>query len=425
MNGRGVLSGAVWLAGALWLMAGAAGAGEAAEGDVVQFAARGGEAKTQQGTILKDQYNGITINVGGAQFVVKRHEVIGVPIYREMDADDLKTALGQYQDGAYDEALENFQKLLRTTNSTSEERKILAQQHLVYFLGMCYLKQGDYEKAKTYLESLIAKKPNTFWYFDAMLAQARCLEATSKDNRAVMDRYRFLMGDFKKKADEEKELKSAERAMLMAEFGYLRPQIKEETKKSGNEDKVRGLEGKLDELLKKGKSLLTAEDKSEAVSYQAAIYRYMKKYSELVEILNSAVRDAQMANDRDSLRGMYLERGDAYFGMMQAAKGKEQQELGRRALFDYLRAELVYKLEPDDSARANFGIGSCFFLLRGKDWEEQAMKHLSRAAGRGPFQDKAKQLIEQVKSAKAAADKAAAEKAAAEKKPEEKPKPKP
>ena len=121
------------------------------------------------------------------------------------------------------------------------------------------------------------------------------------------------------------------------------------------------------------------------VQVDACALKYLAKkspdnYAKLVDKLKQPLRDAQVANDKEALAWMYLDRADSYFGMMeQAADGEKKKEYGEDALMDYLRVTMIYNLAPVDLARAYYRSGVVLEQLKLADWESRALQAYRRA----------------------------------------------
>jgi len=72
----------------------------------------------------------------------------------------------------------------------------------------------------------------------------------------------------------------------------------------------------------------------------------------------------------------------------------------RRKLLDYLRAELNYELQPEQSAVANKCIGELLLQFRGPDWKTHAIDHLNKAKGlgQGKVSTEADEVLKQVRA---------------------------
>jgi len=175
-------------------------------------------------------------------------------------------------------------------------------------------------------------------------------------------------------------------------------------KKSGAKGKVQDLETKLAQLVKNEDFTkhATSQDKANITRLKAMIFKYLGQFdpsrlTELVDVLNKAIRDAVKQADRGALAGMYLDRGDAYFALMGKAKDSKRADFRKRALLDYLHTSLApYKLPGTRSSEVNYRLGVIFSEEKTEGWQYRALRHLQRVK-KSKYSDKAKELMVKVR----------------------------
>jgi len=357
---------------------------------------------TLKGKVTDDLLYGVKVMVGEAEKKIPRGALYGV-YYEEANIELQRKAEAAYAAGDYREAEKIFGQVAKAAEGMAPDRKALLMQHVYYYAGMCNLKMGKYEQAESMLRNALSKKDSS-WYFEAELARAECKEA-QRDFAGAADAYALLAKNEFTKHEASPAAKVVPKYLYIANQAAVRCGLKDTTRNPGNESKVNDLLQRQEDLIK-GNAAVVEESPdlmAEALANKARGFKYLKKYKELIDILDRPVRAAQDKNNRTALAGLYLDRADAYYGMMEQAKGEEQKSLREIARFEYLRVVLGYELGGEDDAKAAYRLGKLFADIRDKDWQVRATRFLRKASSDkngGQFARDAGDLLKTVQEAK-------------------------
>ncbi len=356
---------------------------------------KGGEHRdTLRGQIIQDDYTGVTVSAGpGVKTKKPRNQIVQV-IYAKADNRSFDKALESYRAGDYEGALRLLEGAWQGIPRMPAGQRPLFSQYIRFYRGMCRYRMGmdadsererkqELKQAREEFTKLIATVPDTAFYFEAKLTDAKCLEAFSPSQAA--DRYGFLLKDFSEKI-QKAGIPWAEKYKFPAIMGGIRLKMEDLVSRRGNDDKVEALLGELRRLLEGGLYRKYGDTSTDAAAtkIEALALTYLSKYKELIGILDAQIRSSQMNDDASSLGSLYLRRGGCYYRLAKeeeaAAKQKELQE---RALMDNLRADLVFALPRAEKAQANLRVAELFAQLRSKGWKTRAKKHLKEAKANG------------------------------------------
>ncbi len=350
---------------------------------------------TSQVTITDDVLELVQFKKGDQERKLPRSAIYGT-YYEGSDIQAHRDAEAAYLNGDYSAAEKGFSKVAKSADGMPAERKAMLMQHIYYYAGMCHMKMGHYDQAESMFQKVLDKK-NTAWYFQAELGRAECKEGlrTFSDAEAAFDllaRNEFIN-------------KGAPVYVYTAAQAAIRCGLRDASRNPGNEGRVNELLQKQDALAGGNKDLLEKNPdlKVEAYANKARGFKYLKKYNELIDILDAPIRSAVEKGDRQALASMYLDRADAYYGLMEAANGAEKKQLMEAARFEYLRYDMGFDLKGEDDARAQFRLGKLFADIKDKDWKIRSMRCLQKAKGNkdgGTYMREADDLLIKLSQAK-------------------------
>ncbi len=359
------------------------------------FRAKPGASKVKEikGKIVKDDFVGVTIYSGGGSIKtsVPRNEVRKV-VYGSIDYRAFDAAMEAYKNGDYARALKRLEAAKREIRKLPEKQRPLFGQYISYYKAMCYFGMGEqadkldtrrkhWKVARDRFTKLLAKVPDSAFYFDAMLNDARCLEVFSVSR--TRERYKYLASAFNDKIKQHgRRLRWAKKYLFLVEMGIIRLGMEDMVRQRGKQSEVSRLLSQLkakknDPAWKK----VDSATKSEATRIESMALTYLKKFEELAKILDSRIRHAQKVDDSASLGALYVQRGNAFFYLAgNAADAGKKKNLQERALLDYLRADLLFDLGKKDKGIANLRIGKIYAELKTpQDWKTRAKTHLKVA----------------------------------------------
>jgi len=359
--------------------------------DTLQYK-RGDKIEDVKGVILTDDFTGVSIqSAEGPKFWKARQDVVKV-VYGDADNRSFDEAVEKYEGGEYPAAQRVLKGVWETIGKMRESHRAMFSQYVRYYRAMCSYQMGlraqkDEDRRKAYKEAmeeisvLVAKIPDTAFYFEVMLMDAQCREAFSLSQ--AKERYAYLENDFKKKIEESKQnVQWAKKYLFLAAMGNHRITMQELIQNKASKDQVAKL---LEDLRKLEKSEIYDQyadgaTRTEMTRIIAMALLYLEKYEDLVGILDSVVRAAQKDDDADSLGTLYLQRANAYYALGAQEKDEAKKKaLQERALLDYLRADLVFPLDKAEQGKANLRIADLFIDLRYENWKLRARKHLKVA----------------------------------------------
>lgn len=399
---------------ALWmfLLADMAGAATSPTKDTIEFNLNGTPV-SKQGIIKRDSFVGVELAIGPLKHTPKRNDIIKVT-YGDIDNRNLDDAVSLMNSGDYKSSIQRLMRVLASINRMAiDAQKPLAKQYVAYYLGMCYFRlaqeaapktkaQRDMiNKAANIFDQLVAQKPDTAFYFEAMLTEAKCREYKSKSEAKM--RYGFLIKDFTKTVADA-DVRWAAKYTFLARIGELRLTAEDLLKKEKQDSQVRVQLNSLNGIVESPdwKKYAGPKERSEAIKIKARLLSYLKEYVPLVKILNASIYDSQKNNDREALRVLYITRADSYYALISQTPDSES-ELSAKAMMDYLRALEVFKISGADEARANFRCGKLMMKLQVKDWKIRSKDLLKRGmrSSDTSIQDEARKLLDEIAKMKA------------------------
>jgi len=334
---------------------------------------------TSQGTITDDVLFGVKFMKDDKEGKIPRKAVYGT-YYEGSDTQAHRDAEAAFTAGDYSAAEKGFKKVAQSADGMPADRKAMLMQHLYYYAGVCQMKMGHFDQAEGMFLKVLDKK-DSVWYFEAELARAACKEGQRSYAEAA-DAFGLLAKNEFPKYATGPASDVTPKFVYTASQAAIRCGLKNVTRNPGNEGQVNELLQQQDALMGGATAVLEENPdlKVEAFANKARGFKYLKKYKELIDILENPIRSAVEKGDRNALASMYLDRADAYHGLMEAASGAEKKELMEIARFEYMRYDMGNTVGGEDDARAQYRLGKLFSEIKDKDWQIRAMRYLQNAA---------------------------------------------
>lgn len=319
------------------------------------------------GTITKDTFMGTTLEVDGKAREIPRPLVI----QQHYGSGDMKSLLAGIQackDGDYAKALSALAAAEKSIEKMPRDQQELFAQHVRYYQAVALMKSGKAEAAAKKFDDIFVKK-DTFWYFEAELGKCECLELQGQ-YQAAMSNYTRLFTDFEAKREKAPWV---DMYIFPAKLGKLRAEANNPGTAEGRLKEIIGEVGKLLEE-KAYQPYITDDHRTQESRIRAIVYKRRKEFDELIKALANPIRIAVQNNNREALGGLYLDRADAYWGLMENEKDEaKKKEYAIAARFEYLRVALGYNISKEESARAQYRLALLFVQLGGKDAKSRAI----------------------------------------------------
>lgn len=379
-------------------------AAQAADLDTVTVrAAAGSEESTElEGVIKADNYKEVVIAVGGGAEVSKARDLVVEFNYAQANMGEFNAGVEAYDAGSYEAALKHFETAAASVGRMSRrEQQPLFGQHCLFYRGMCQFQLGQYEEAHKSLFTLNSRVENSAYKFEAGFYEARALEETNRSEAKT--KYTLRVREYAEIYKRQK-IEAARRWEVLSSLAILRLGLEDAIAS----ERATEIESSLSQLrgLKSNEAvwgLLSQADRAKVILLEASALKALKRYGDLVPVLNVAIRNAQRDNDRDAMKGFYLQRADANWQLFEkTGEGKERSGYAEAVQIDALRLDLLFPLSADEAATANYRLGKTFVELKGPDWKERALFHLEKAKAvqAGNASTRAAGFLEEVKKMK-------------------------
>lgn len=349
--------------------------------DVVQTA-----NKQFAGKITKETYLNTMILENGKKEPMKvPHSVIFAVYFNKADNEAWIDALKAIESKNYDEAMAELENATAGLKDVDPDAQKFFKERLDYLKGYCLYRLGNFPQAEKFLK-VAATRPDATFKMEAEYYLARALEGNG-DYKKASDKFNSLMVVTYPELMKGKPL-GGEKWLYLAKLGLARTEVLLSAAQAGQESKVEEGAKNFATVFKEGldKKYIDDDVRQCDVQIQACALKYLakkdaKKFEDLVSALEKPLRDAAVANDKNGLGWMYLDRADSYFGMQASqSDAAKKAEYAEAALMDYMRVAYCYNPAPADRARSFFRIGALLEQLKGADWEQRALSSYKRAS---------------------------------------------
>lgn len=290
------------------------------------------------------------------------------------------------EEGDYEKAL----KLLIYALTKEEGKYDWFKQYLLFDIARYYVKhggEGDFAKAREYLQRLMAEVPDSRFLPDALLLNAETFFVEGADleaaHKAFMDaRSRFKTMAAQVSIEHQKwlegkayyaEYRAGECLMLLKRFGEAEAVFKS----------VAGVDAENHPRVHYLARLGTAQ----AYWQEGQIEEALRDFNKLID-------DAEMAGIRDIMAGAYAGLGDCYF----------QKGAYFEARWSYLKVAVQFFDAPDYAAKSLYRVGLCYTEIMNKEQDDAKRKNARKEATyyfkeviadyTGFWADKAKKALE-------------------------------